>query len=333
MKKRLLFLLPVLLSVLPALLPALLLAPSALAQEITVEPVTVMDRKAVYGTVESVKTIDARARVDGTIESLNVKEGDAVTAGQVLAQIYDAKLKLKLEALDAKIKALKADQALAQTELNRTQNLIRSGAESQALLDKTKANLESVTSSLNGAIAERGVTAEQHNEADVLAPTDGRVLKVNVVNGAIVRPGESVAELATSSSVLRLMLPERHARFIKTGDAVMIGERGETNSAFTPKYEGRITLVYPEIQQGRVVADVQADGLGGYFVGERALVYVNTGERQTYLLPADYLAHRFGLTFARLKDGREVIVQPGQEQKDGMEILSGLEKGDVVVKP
>ncbi len=303
------------------------------AQELKVQPVTVTDQKAVYGTVESVKTVPARARVEGTIESLEIKEGDEVQSGQILAKVYDAKLKLKLDALDSKIKSLKTEQDLAQTELNRTQALIRSGAESQAILDKAKARYESVTSALNGAIAERGVTAEQQNEADVLAPTSGRILKVNVVNGAIVRPGESVAEIATNNSVLRLMLPERHARFIKTGDKVMIATRGDTEENTPPKYEGRVSLVYPELQQGRVIADIEADGLGGYFVGERARVYVGTGTRSTYIVPNDYLFRRFGLTFVRLNNGQELPVQTGQEHKEGIEILSGLRAGDILVKP
>lgn len=306
----------------------------ARAEELTIKHITITDQKAVYGTVESVKTIPARARVEGTIESLNVKEGDVVESGQVIAKVFDAKLKPKLDALDSKIKSLKSEQTLAQTELGRTEALIRSGAESRAFLDKAKANFESVTGALNAAIAERNVTAEQGNEADVLAPTAGRVLKVSAVNGAIVRPGETIADIATSASVLRLMLPERHARFIKTGDKVMIGERGETEESSKPKYEGHIRLVYPELQEGRVVADVEADGLGGYFVGERARVYIGTGERETFVIPASYLTTRFGLTFVRLKDGREIAVQTGQPQdKENLEILSGLKFGDILVKP
>jgi RND family efflux transporter MFP subunit len=313
---------------------AMLVFPAqGLAAELTVQPVTITDQKAVYGTVESVKTTPARARVDGTIESLNVKEGDIVESGQVLAKIFDAKLKPKLDALDSRIESLKSEQALAKTELERTQTLIKSGAESRAFLDKAKARHESVTGALNAAIAERAVIAQQYVEADVLAPTDGRVLKVNAVNGTIVRPGETVAEIATSASVLRLMLPERHARFIKTGDNVMIGERGDTDESNPPKYEGRISLVYPELQEGRVVADVQADGLGGYFVGERARVYIGTGARKTFILPENYLVHRFGLTFVRFKDGREIPVQTVQTHEDCIEILAGLKAGDVVVKP
>jgi membrane fusion protein, multidrug efflux system len=70
-------------------------------------------------------------------------------------------------------------------------------------------------------------------------------------------------------------LPERHARFMRAGDAVQIGARGLEDEG--AKREGRVRLVYPEIEGGRVIADVEVPALGDYFVGERTRVYVNTG--------------------------------------------------------
>ena len=65
-----------------------------------------------------------------------------------------------------------------------------------------------------------------------------------------------------------------------------------------------------------VIADAQADGLGKYFVGERVLVWISAGKRQTMVVSRDYLFKHFGLDYARLKqdDGKtiDVVVQPGQ---------------------
>ena len=63
-----------------------------------------------------------------------------------------------------------------------------------------------------------------------------------------------------------------------------------------------------------MIADAQADGLGKYFVGERVLVWISAGKRQTIAVPRDHLFKRFGLDYARLKedDGKtiDVVVQP-----------------------
>ena len=167
----------------------------------------------------------------------------------------------------------------------------------------------------------------------MLAPAQGRVLTIPVTVGAVVMPGEAIAKIAANAYVLRLELPERHARFIKTGDPVIIGGR-ELAASDAPLGKGLISLVYPELQDGRVIADAQADGLGKYFVGERVLVWISAGKRDTIVVPDDYLFKHFGLEYARLKrdDGTtmDIVVQPGQPASlegggDGIEVLGRSE--------
>jgi multidrug efflux pump subunit AcrA (membrane-fusion protein) len=194
---------------------------------------------------------------------------------------------------------------------------------------------------LKSAEAERSVIIRQVEEGDVLAPAQGRVLTIPVTVGAVVMPGETIAKIAANAYVLRLELPERHARFIDTGDPVFIGAR-ELAAGDAPLGKGVISLVYPELQHGRVIADAQADGLGKYFVGERVLVWISAGKRLTIAVPPDYLFKRFGLDYVRLKqdDGKtiDVVVQPGQPALlenggDAVEVLAGLRPGDRLVQP
>ena len=148
--------------------------------------------------------------------------------------------------------------------------------------------------------------------------------------------GEPVASIAAQDFVLRLRVPERHARFLKAGDPVRV-EGAPGNPRF-----GTITLVYPQIQDGRVVADAHVEGLGDYFVGERLRVWISGGARQSFIVPSSVIVTRFGLDYARLRqaDGTEIDVpvqrgreQPRPDQPDALEILSGLHAGDVLVQP
>ena len=181
--------------------------------------------------------------------------------------------------------------------------------------------------------SDRDVIAQQAVEGAVLAPGAGRVLSVPVSEGRVVLPGEVIATLAEENYILRLELPERHAQFVQAGDKVLIGSRGLVASADEELREGRVRLVYPEIKGGRVVADVEVEKLGDYFVGERTRVYVTTGKRQAIVIPPDYVFRRAGLNYVKLKDGTVVVVQPGEQRAEGLEILSGLKEGDVVVAP
>ena len=133
--------------------------------------------------------------------------------------------------------------------------------------------------------------------------------------------------------ILRLQLPERHAQFIRAGDKVQIGSRGLTEAADETRREGRVVIVYPEIQGGRVIADVKVDGLGDYFVGERTLVWVSAGVRRVIVVPAGFVFRRAGVNYVKAADGAEIVVQPGEHRDDEIEILAGLADGDTLVAP
>lgn len=302
------------------------------AQEITVQEQMVDDLKAVFASVASLDTTRARSRIGGTITGLAVDEGSRVEEGQLLARVEDPKLALEVAALDARIESAQAELKLAGIERDRIRTLRRKGTVSQAALDSADTALSVATGTLAALRVGRALVVERQAEGDVLAPKPGRVLAVPVTDRQVILPGETVAVIAAQDYVLRLHLPERHARFLKEGDPVLVGERGLVVDDKGLR-EGRVRQVYPELDRGRVVADVTVEGLGDYFVGERTRVYVATGKRPAIVVPADYLFTRSGVTYARLAGLGDTVVQPGLPAEGGIEILSGLRPGDVLVKP
>lgn len=304
-----------------------------------VRPQEIDDLKSVFATVRSKDLIPARVRTPGTIDSLKVDEGDLVTQGEVLALVTDPKLALRLKALEARILADQSRLDTAKTELERARTLQERGFASQARVDQAQTAYDVAVNELKSAQAERSVVETERQEGEVLAPTSGRVLKVPVTVGSVVLAGESIATIAANGYLLRLELPERHARFIKAGDVVRLGARG-LGPDVAPLAEGRISQVYPQIESGRVVADAEVPDLGNYFVGERVLVWISAGRRQAYVVPRDFVFRRFGLDYVRLQreDGSvgDVVVQAGRGEpgEEGtIEILAGVDAGDRLVRP
>lgn len=321
---------------------ALLACAPARAAEIVVAPETVKDMKAVFGQVESRDTVPARARIGGTLVSRTVEEGSAVEAGQVVAVVADDKLALQIQAIDARLKALEAQSENARTELERAQSLVARGAVTQSRLDQLRTAVDVLGNQIEAARAERAVVVQQTAEGRVLAPKAGRVLTVPAAPGSVVMPGETVARIASGGYYLRIALPERHAALIRTGDTVLVGERGlaPARAAEAPRRTGRIVKVYPELEGGRVVADAEVEGLGDFFVGERVPVWVAVAQRQALTVPAAAVATRNGIDFVRVvaQGGPldvPVIVGAPSEGPSGprVEILSGLRAGDRVVTP
>jgi RND family efflux transporter MFP subunit len=325
------------------LLAATMPASSAPAQTngYKVSEVEIDDLKQVLATVRSKDRLEARVRTPGTVVALNVEAGVEVKPGQVVATVVDPKIALRMKGLDAQIVGLESRLATARLDYQRAQELQQRGVTPQARVDQLKTALDVATNELAAARAERQVIEEQASEGQVLAPAAGRVLRVPVTEGSVVMAGESVATIAANEYLVRLELPERHARFMKVGDVVNVATR-DPSSSRDAATRGRIVQVYPELQGGRVVADADVPGLGDYFVGERALVWISAGKRRTMVVPARFVATRFGLDYVRVVpakgDATDVVVQVGAEVplaggEVGREILAGLKAGDLLAAP
>jgi membrane fusion protein, multidrug efflux system len=302
------------------------------AQPFVVHPADISDQKAVIGTVEPVHELAARARIGGTIASLSVKEGQEVAAGTEIAVVADPKLVLQKQALDSRIESQQSQRDKAKADYDRAVELQKRGVSTQVQVDAARTALDVAERTLDAMQSDRGVVIQQMKEGAVLAPSAGRILKAPVQEGSVVMPGETIATLAEDRYILRLELPERHARFMRAGDVVEIGARGLEDTG--GRREGKVRIVYPQIEGGRVIADVEVPGLGDYFVGERTRAYVSAGTRKAIVVPRAYVYRRAGVDYVKLADGGEMVVQIGESHGPaGVEILSGLKDGDRLVRP
>ena len=301
------------------------------AQEITLVPTLLTDWKAVYGTVEARDRIPARARIGGTLVELSVAEGDEVAAGQELARIVDDKLNFQLAALAAQREALAAQLANAEVDQQRGEDLLKNGVTTTQRVDALRTQVDVLKGQIASLDAQADVISQQAKEGVVLAPVAGRVLDVPVTKGAVLMPGEVVAVVGGGGTFLRIAVPERHATALDAGDTIQISEAGTDR-------EGVLARVYPLIEGGRVVADVEIEGLPDTYVGARMLVRLPVGEREALLVPAAAVVTRAGLDFVGVKGTAGAALRsivPGEVHVvDGIEmfeVITGLAAGDVVV--
>lgn len=308
-------------------------------QTYLVQQTQIADEKSVFATVESAYVVPARVRTGGTILELKVRQGDHVEQGQVIALIGDRKLSLEVSSYQAQVQAAQAQLAQAKTDLDRAQRLIASGAISRNQFDQARTAYNVAQSNVKSMAAQRAIVQQQQTEGEVLAPTSGRVITVPVTAGTVVMPGDMVATVAEQNFVLRLQIPERHARYLHVGDPVRLD--GADLGLDGPRF-GTIKLVYPQVDNGHVVADATVAGLSDYFVGQRVRVWVSAGKREAIVVPAKFITTRFGIDYAKVwtksTNAMDVPVQRGQQSPtpkmpDGLEILSGLKPGDRLLVP
>lgn len=308
------------------------------AEQYRVQLRPVPDQKVVAATVTSKRIAEARARIGGTLVQLLIDEGDHVSQGEAIGVVKDRRLAMETQAYDAQIAAAQAEYDRAKADLTRTKDLYEKGVYAKARLDQMQAAADSAASALDAAKAQRAASAELESQGEILAPASGMVTKVEVPKGSVVVAGQSVAEITAGQLLLRLELPERQAKGLNVGQEVtLLGDESDD-----PVGTGVIQQIYPLVSTGRVSVDATVAKLDSQLIGERVRVAVTLGQRDAIVIPADYVIVRSGIDYVKLSRGDDktidVPIQRGApialpDVKDGLEILSGLKSGDVLVKP
>lgn len=321
-------------TVLSALVALLLPHVAAAADETVLTRTTITEWKAVFGKIEARDNVPARSRIGGTLVEVNISEGDDVAQGQQIGTIYDAKLALQLESVEADINALRSQLENAETELTRGEDLLSRGVTTVQRLDALRTQVDVLRAQIAAASAQKRVVEQQAAEGAVLAPITGRALDVPLTTGSVVMPGEPVAVIGGGGFFLRLAVPERHAAFLREGADILIGEEDGDRA-------GRLAKVYPQVENGRVIADVEFGDLDASYVDARVLVRLPVGETDALLVPANKVVTRMGLDFVTVKSKTGTAAQrtivPGEHHVvDGVEmieVLTGLGEGDIVLSP
>lgn len=301
----------------------------ARAQQAVV-PVQVTDWKAVYGRVEPRVALPARARIPGTLVELSVTEGDSVIAGQQIARIVDDKIDIQIAAARSQRAALASQLSNAETERERTAALVERGVATRQQRDALATQVQVLKDQIAAQDAQIGLIEQQRTEGAVLAPIDGTVTAVPQAVGAVLMPGEPVATIGGGGFFLRLAIPERHAVALQPGAPIRL----ETPDG---EAEGRLAKIYPQIENGRVVADVEVEKLDIRFVNARMLVRVPVGQRQMIMVPQAAVTNISGLDMVVIATEagpvrRLVLLGERIEGPDGaaVEVVSGLRTGDLV---
>lgn len=202
------------------------------------------------GRIE-VERWDVATKLPGRVAEVRVKEGDAVTAGTILAKMDVADLLAQRAAARANVSravqgiakakadvaSAEANLALAEVQLHRSAELLDKAVSPQALLDQRKAQRDVAVALLGAAraavadadaareAAEAQVAAIQAaiDDMTLTAPVGGRIEYRLVDPGAVVGAGGKVLTLLDLTDVtMTVFLPTRTVGRVKLGAPVRI---------------------------------------------------------------------------------------------------------------
>ncbi|MBL9114459.1 MAG: efflux RND transporter periplasmic adaptor subunit [Verrucomicrobiaceae bacterium] len=149
------------------------------------------------------------AKVTGFIKTISVDKGDAVKAGQVLAEIEMPELETELTKYEAESAALKPAFEFAQQEYDR---LTKAQKSSPALilpqmLEKAKSELDKAKASFDVVEANAKKARVMLGYAKITAPFAGIISGRHADPGALVNAGSSTLFELVDASTIRLQIP------------------------------------------------------------------------------------------------------------------------------
>lgn len=312
--------------------------PASAVEALAVKESLAPDYRVVSAVLTNRDVGDARARIGGKLSRVMVREGDLVKPGQVIAVISDERVQLEAQAGAANVTAAEAVAERARSDLSRAERLFEGKAISVAAIETARTQAKAAEAQLKATRAQAAAAAALGYQGQVTAPAAGKVTRIPAPQGSVVMPGEVVVAIATGARVLRLELPEAEAKNLKEGGEIRILSENDGDQART----ATIRQVYPAIEGGRVMADLDAPAFDTELVGARVRVLVPAGERNAIVIPASYIVTRYGADYVRLSRPGGVVIEapiqrgsptPTDDVPDGIDVLSGLRPGDKILAP
>ncbi|GGO77733.1 hypothetical protein GCM10011348_07960 [Marinobacterium nitratireducens] len=139
------------------------------------------------------------AQIGGLVESMPVRVGDHVSAGQLLVRLECSDYELALQQARASLDSLDARIVLARQQLERVKTLVKQRNVSVELRDQRQSELEQLTAERAGSVLSVEKAGLAVKRCSVNAPFDGIVTE---------RPGSEGSLASSGTPLLRLLRDE-----------------------------------------------------------------------------------------------------------------------------
>jgi RND family efflux transporter MFP subunit len=291
--------------------------------EVVAKPVTEQIFKTyieVQGRIDADENVSLSSEIPGTITKINVKVGDEVTKGQVLAETDSRPQQQQLS-------DLQTSYDLAKQMFEKQENLWNQkiGTEIQYL--QAKSGKESLEKKI-------AAVQEQIRMSKIISPIDGTVDNVNIKIGQMVAPGlNAIGVINFSNLKVKADVAETYAARVKIGNEVQVLFPDIKDSVVSKvRYASR--AINPTSRTFNV--EVGLDNKKEYHPNMVAKLRINDfqSEKPEVVVPEKYIQKGINEQYVMVaENGKAVkkIVRVGKEYRGNAEVLSGLKAGDMII--
>jgi membrane fusion protein, multidrug efflux system len=297
---------------------------------------SIMTGPSISGTLEPDREAVLRAQVAGSVLQTYADQGQAVSAGTVLARIDATGIQDAYLSARAGLVAARNAADVAARDLARNETLLAAGAIAERDIDQSRRASIAAHAALEDANSRLASAEKAYRSTTVTSPFSGIVSERPVSAGDVVQPGTALFTVVDPSSMrLEASVPAEQLASIRIGVPVNFTVSGYPGRQFV----GRITRINPTAdpttRQVRIYVSIPNEGrslVGGLFANGR----MSTATKLGLVVPQSAVDVRGTIpSVMRVKQGKveKVQVQIGLTDKtsETIEVLSGLQAGDTLL--
>lgn len=290
------------------------------AEAVEIKYTSVPIRIEVTGQVVAIFHAALASRIQGTIDTLFVREGTSVVKGQTLIQLDNRDVRAELARVSAEVENTKA-------QLDRMNQLYAQDAVS-------KQEMENASRAYKVAEANRTAVLAQLSYTIVKAPFDGVITEKMVEAGELASPGQPLLRMENPRHLrLNATVAEGDLRSVSLGDKISV----VIDALSEQTLDGVVGQILPagDSQTHTFTVKVDLPAEPGLKTGMFGRFQLDKGMSKTILVPRTAVVERGELTsvFAVGSDqiARLRWVKVGRRLDQQVEILSGVNVGESVL--
>jgi membrane fusion protein, multidrug efflux system len=274
----------------------------------------------VSGTILPFDETIIMSEVSGKVVSLNLQEGRLVKKGTLLLKLFDEDLQAQLKMLEVQLK-------IAENNEQRMKTLFKVSGTSQQEYDASLLQVSNLKAQIEILKVNIGKT-------EIRAPFSGVLGLKKISLGQYISPQVQIVTIRDVNNLkLDFSMPEKYGHSMTKGTKVQFTVTGN-DKIYSATVFANESSIESESRNLNVRALISGN-LNGLIPGAFAKVKANLGEKaEAIMIPTSAIvpqANTKKVFVARNGIAKSVVIKTGVRQADGIEVLSGLEKGDTIV--
>lgn len=296
---------------------------------------TVTVTQEAVGTTRANEAVTITSKVRGLVTKINFEEGEVVEEGRVLIEFEANEERAAIEQQQAAVAMSKAELTNARQLYERALQLLQTNNVPAARVDELKAQLDAAEAGVNVAEASLRAARARYQNYRIVAPFSGKLGFREISLGALVEPGTTITTLDDLSPIkLDFQVPERNMSDVSEGQEISAQTAAYPDRVFFGTVTSIDTRVDPVTRAVQVRAAMpNEDG----FLRPGLFMNVTLGVRareNAVIVPEEALVAEGNSRYLFVvRDGvaKQVFVELGQRLPGEVEIVDGVEAGDMVV--